>query len=566
VVPHAKAPAFSPIFWLDLARNVGSPHPYFVMAYESAPMRRAIAEALRGGRHDLVVCDFLATSVNLPDAPGPPRLLFQHNVESEIWRRLAAAQTGALQRAYLTGQWHKARRFEAAACRRFDHVITVSAADRAFLMREFGATAVSHVPTGVDADYFRPGPPERTRPGRLVFTGAMDWLPNQEAMLHFVRDILPRIRRARPDATLTIVGRHPMPGLERVCRDIPGVKLTGRVDDTRPWMEEAAVIVVPLRVGGGTRLKIYEAMAMDKPVVSTRVGAEGPPRPTAAKSCWLTRPKSSPPPWCGCWHPRRRGVGPLRRRRVRAECPAPPPLPGHHRGGGGAPVPAAPAETVITETRTPGRSPRDPTRRPTSSWRRSAPPTAPRPPRGKRRARALGRHAFADAGALLRHHDALLPARLPGRRGTPDCGGGAAGGVRRTRGRAAAPAKAGRAAWRARTSTSRFSVHGVWLARHWPEALTVDWSEPIATAALEKLLPQLLPYAESLTVDQLFTARDWLNELKGPADRRHVPDPRSRCRSAISVARRPTTLNPWLVLKGGRRRRAARGRATPNLG
>lgn len=277
VVPHRKAPAFSPVFWLDLARNLGSPRPYFVMAYESAPMRRAIAETLRGGRPDLVVCDFLATSVNLPDAPGPPRLLFQHNVESEIWRRLAQTQTRPTQRAYLTGQWRKARRFEADSCRRFDHIVTVSAADRAFLIREFGVTAVSDVPTGVDADYFRPGPPERTRPGRIVFAGAMDWLPNQDAMLHFVRDILPRIRRARPDATLTIVGRHPMAELTRVCRDLPGVKLTGRVDDTRPWLEEAAVIVVPLRVGGGTRLKIYEAMAMDKPVVSTRVGAEGLP-------------------------------------------------------------------------------------------------------------------------------------------------------------------------------------------------------------------------------------------------------------------------------------------------
>lgn len=358
VVPHRKAPAFSPIFWLDLARNLGSGVPYFVMAYESAPMRRAIAEALRDGRHDLVVCDFLSTSVNLPDAPGPPRLLFQHNVESEIWRRLSAAQTGAAQRAYLAGQWHKARRFEAAACRRFDHVITVSAADRAFLMREFGATAVSDVPTGVDADYFRPGPPERTRPGRLVFTGAMDWLPNQEAMLHFVRDILPRIRRARADTTLTIVGRHPMPELTRVCRDLPGVKLTGRVDDTRPWMEEAAVIVVPLRVGGGTRLKIYEAMAMDKPVVSTRVGAEGLPLTDGREIVLADTPEEFAAAVVRLLEnpAEAQALGRRAGARVRAEMGWPRAAARFEAIAAAVaerrPVPAAPAEAVITETRT----------------------------------------------------------------------------------------------------------------------------------------------------------------------------------------------------------------------
>lgn len=277
VVPHPRAAAFSAGFWLDLARNLVSPRPYFVMACESAPMRRAIADALRMAPPELIVCDFLATSVNLADTPGVPRLLFEHNVESAIWRRLAEAQGGGPRRLYLREQWRKTRRFEAAACRRFDHVVAVSEADRAALARASGRNNVSAIPTGVDAAYFRPGPPERVRPAHLVFTGAMDWLPNQDAMLFFLREILPRLRRARPEVTLTIVGRHPLPELARACRDLPGVTLTGRVDDTRPFMEEAAVIVVPLRAGGGTRLKIYEAMAMDKPVVSTRVGAEGLP-------------------------------------------------------------------------------------------------------------------------------------------------------------------------------------------------------------------------------------------------------------------------------------------------
>jgi glycosyltransferase involved in cell wall biosynthesis len=111
---------------------------------------------------------------------------------------------------------------------------------------------------------------------QLIFTGSMDWLPNEDAMLFFCRDILPQIRAEEPDVTLSIVGRAPTPAVRRLASE-HGVQVTGRVDDVRPYMREAAVYVVPLRIGGGTRLKIFEAMAMSKAVVSTTVGAEGLP-------------------------------------------------------------------------------------------------------------------------------------------------------------------------------------------------------------------------------------------------------------------------------------------------
>ena len=132
------------------------------------------------------------------------------------------------------------------------------------------------VPTGVDTTFFTPAVGPVTSSRRLVFTGSMDWLPNEDAMLFFCRDILPSIRAEEPEVTLSIVGRAPTPAVARLAQD-SGITVTGRVDDVRPHISESAVYVVPLRIGGGTRLKIFEAMAMGKAVVSTAIGAEGLP-------------------------------------------------------------------------------------------------------------------------------------------------------------------------------------------------------------------------------------------------------------------------------------------------
>jgi glycosyltransferase involved in cell wall biosynthesis len=133
------------------------------------------------------------------------------------------------------------------------------------------------VQTGVDTGYFAPRSAGRAdRHAHLVFTGSMDWLPNEDGMLYFVREILPLIRRDEPDASLSIIGRAPTPAVKRLA-DEAGIEVTGRVDDVRPHIAAGSVYVVPLRVGGGTRLKIFEAMSMAKAVVSTTVGAEGLP-------------------------------------------------------------------------------------------------------------------------------------------------------------------------------------------------------------------------------------------------------------------------------------------------
>jgi glycosyltransferase involved in cell wall biosynthesis len=132
------------------------------------------------------------------------------------------------------------------------------------------------ISTGVDADYFHPDNGNE-QPNSLVFTGSMDWMPNEDGVRYFLHSILPLIRREIPEVTFTIVGRKPSEKLRAAAASESGVHVTGTVDDIRPYVREGAVYVVPLRIGSGTRLKIFEAMAMGKPIVSTTLGAEGLP-------------------------------------------------------------------------------------------------------------------------------------------------------------------------------------------------------------------------------------------------------------------------------------------------
>jgi polysaccharide biosynthesis protein PslH len=277
VVPHRTREKFSVSFYAELALNVASPLPYFMQKYKSAAMRREIEGQLAAGGFDVLVCDFLMPSVNVPGGAGCATLLFQHNVEAMIWRRHFEVQRNAAKRLYLRAQWEKTIRFERRECQRFDWVVAVSREDAETMRREYGVTHISDVPTGVDTEFFRSRGAVETDPHNLVFTGSMDWLPNEDAIRFFTEEVLPLVRREVPDVTLTVVGRNPYPSLVELGRRDASIIVTGRVEDVRPYMERAAAYVVPIRVGGGTRLKIYEAMAMEKAVVSTTVGAEGLP-------------------------------------------------------------------------------------------------------------------------------------------------------------------------------------------------------------------------------------------------------------------------------------------------
>lgn len=277
VIPHRTNAKFTASFYADLARNLASPLPYFMQKYKSSAMRLEIEKQVRDGAFDVLVCDFLMSSINVPRDVPAATILFQHNVEAQIRERHYRVQTNPLKRAYLFDQWRKAYRYERAACQRFRQVIAVSREDAEIMRREYGVEAVTDVPTGVDTSFFRPSGDERREPYNLVFTGSMDWLPNEDAISYFTKEILPLIKQSVPEVTLTVVGRNPFSSLIELAKRDPSIIVTGRVEDVRPFIERAAAYVVPLRVGGGTRIKIYEAMAMEKAIVSTTVGAEGLP-------------------------------------------------------------------------------------------------------------------------------------------------------------------------------------------------------------------------------------------------------------------------------------------------
>jgi polysaccharide biosynthesis protein PslH len=278
-VLRRDAPKGTPRFYLDAAGHVAARLPYAVGKYRSREYRARL-ETLLEQRWDALVCDFLVPAVNMPAAVDCPTVLFTHNVEAEIWRRHAETETRSLRRALLRAQWRRMRRFEEATLARFDTVLAVSEADRRTLRRLYGASLpapIRVIPTGVDTAYFAPDPSVRPDPFRLAFTGSMDWLPNEDAALHFCAEIFPRLKREEPRVSLVIVGRNPTPAVRRLATSDASIQVTGRVDDVRPHVGRAALSIVPLRIGGGTRLKIYEAMAMGRAVVSTSIGAEGLP-------------------------------------------------------------------------------------------------------------------------------------------------------------------------------------------------------------------------------------------------------------------------------------------------
>jgi sugar transferase (PEP-CTERM/EpsH1 system associated) len=264
-------------FYGRVLRHLADPVPYAVGQYRSREYQKRVRTLLASEHFDLVVADFLMQVVNLPTVLPCPAVLFTHNVESEIWRRHTETATG-LRRTLFAMQYRRMLRYEGNALRRFDGLLAVSEADRETFGRLYPGidlSALHVIPTGVDTDFYSPAP-SAPDSRELVFTGSMDWLPNEDGVLWFCRDVLPLIRREIPDVTLSIVGRAPSAAVKKLA-DERGVRVTGRVDDVRPYMAAAAAFVVPLRIGGGTRLKIFEAMAVAKAVVSTGIGAEGLP-------------------------------------------------------------------------------------------------------------------------------------------------------------------------------------------------------------------------------------------------------------------------------------------------
>lgn len=264
--------------WARLASWVWSGLPLEVASLE--PLREEFARTARAWMDEfrpelLEVNEVLTLPLVGEVARSLPVVLNVHNLVYRVAQRMVDHESSW--KARLKGRWNlnRLRAMEREVYRRPYRFVTCSEADRQGLLELAPQARVSVVPNGVETDYFQCVADPEGDPDRLLFTGKMEYSPNADAVEFFVEEVMPAIRRRRPEAHLEVVGMAPPASLLDLAAANPALTVHGEVPDVRPWYERCAISVVPLRAGSGTRLKILEALSMQRAVVSTRIGAEG---------------------------------------------------------------------------------------------------------------------------------------------------------------------------------------------------------------------------------------------------------------------------------------------------
>jgi polysaccharide biosynthesis protein PslH len=256
---------------ISAALNLCEKRPYVARKYHLPALAQQIHRSLSDGAYDLVHLDMLPLGTYL-DSIHIPTLLNAHNIESDLLRRRAEATSNPIIRAYLMAQRRRLVGFETSVASRVNHVIACSDEDKQALTRMTHLQNITVVPNGVDVGVYAPSGKVNEAASKIVFIGGMNWFPNRDALTWFDAEILPLILKRLPECNLDVLGRSD----SRVAiQHHAQVAMHGFVDDTRPYLERASVVAVPIRVGGGTRLKVLEAMSMGKALVSTTVGVEG---------------------------------------------------------------------------------------------------------------------------------------------------------------------------------------------------------------------------------------------------------------------------------------------------
>lgn len=266
-------PSNSSRFYAGALANLFSAWPYSVSRHHTRKFTGAIRSLIAKESFDLVHFEWTPYSSYIDAMGRLPMLIMAHNIEATVWRRRAQHASNLPERAFMGLQAWKMARFEKKSFVRAGHVAVVTE-EEALTARQWGARAVYLVSNGVDTEYLQPAG-EAPEPDSLLFLGSLDWQPNRDALLYLLREILPRIQTANPRAKLRIVGRQPATKLREQVEGLSGVEWVGEVPDIRPHFARAAVVLVPLRIGGGSRIKILESMSMGKAVVATHIGAEG---------------------------------------------------------------------------------------------------------------------------------------------------------------------------------------------------------------------------------------------------------------------------------------------------
>lgn len=251
-----------------------SPKPRLIDYFQDPRSILQAREALRQEDYGLLIADELCMTPYVEQRSDLPRVLIRQKIDSRHIAEVAAAHPWNIEKILHWIEAWKVRQYERRKMRIYQACVTCSEADAAFVRQDAPEIRILVIPNGVDLERFRPTGNSCRDPSILLFVGTMYYYPNIDAVLYFFKEIWPLLRRARPDLRVQIVGHRPPPEIQRLAEH-PGVEVTGSVPDVRPYYERATVFIVPLRLGGGTRLKIVEAMAMGVPVVSTSVGAEG---------------------------------------------------------------------------------------------------------------------------------------------------------------------------------------------------------------------------------------------------------------------------------------------------
>jgi len=254
-------------------RSLASPMPYGAWRHRSKAMSSAIEELLRREQFDGILCDDIYNIQNLPAATRVPVILNKHDITHVILERYLAYEKNLLKVGYGWLEYAKLRRWELQACSKAAMVLACSEHDANLLRAGCPNAELAVVPNVIDVDSYAPADEDDDR--TVLYIGALDWLPNQDAVKFFASEILPKLREIVPAARFRVVGRNTPEEVQHRLERIPGLEFVGSVPDIRAELAKASICVVPLRIGSGTRLKILEAAAMGKAVVSTRVGAEG---------------------------------------------------------------------------------------------------------------------------------------------------------------------------------------------------------------------------------------------------------------------------------------------------
>jgi glycosyltransferase involved in cell wall biosynthesis len=249
--------------------------PLTVTIFESPAMDAAVRRVLRDRAIDLVHFDTISLALYLPLVGDRPTTMTHHVAESFMIHRRIAREPNPIRKAFFYGEWLALERYERRFCSQFGANLVMSSLDREILQTIAPDARFVVVPNGVDVDFFRPATPPADSGRALIFAGRLDQYSNRDAILYFTRDVWPRVGAAHPDVTMHIIGSNPPAELTGMATADPRLQVHGFVPDVRPFFQQSTVAVCPIRDGGGTRIKVLDALAQGMPLVATTVGCEG---------------------------------------------------------------------------------------------------------------------------------------------------------------------------------------------------------------------------------------------------------------------------------------------------